>query len=1021
MKKPLQIVNASAGSGKTYFLVKEYLKLLLTEEDDKRAFEHILAMTFTNKAALEMKERIIKALDEISSKKDDQLVAQLTTDTGSSEDTIREKCRTALREILHNYEEFYVMTIDKFNLRLIKSFSRDLDLPGDFEVLFDEADLLEKVVDQLLSQLGDPKHQEINSLIEKYATSQLEEDKSWNIRNQLIDFSSILSAERNRKGLQHLMKLHFSVEEFGVLINERNKIAKGIIELLSEAKPHIESLVREETPGGKTTIGTLTGLSESNEFPTKALFTDAMLRKINGEETKQFPDELSSLLLSAQTYWESHIRDYLKRSLFLKNYFNMALLQYITEEVAQARTNERLIRISEFNELIAQLIQNEEAPYIYERLGVKFHHYLLDEFQDTSHLQWVNLLPLVRDGLSTDQTSLIVGDPKQSIYRFKNGVAEQFVELPAIYNPEDSDTLRDHSAYFEQRGYVTELDKNWRSSAVIVEFNNWFFTSLRDSLSEKGKAFYNAIKQEPMKHDLPGFIDIVSEKKETEDEELVPMIIDRIEQCKKAGYKEADICILGSRNDQCNNWAIGLNEAGYKVVSVDSLLIKSDQEVQLTIAYLYLRLNPTGITEQKRFAERYVHAKGLDYSDYDTLFEKNENGYPVFNFDIFQARYFSLEDLFFSYENLYDLIQKFYLKVEFDELSNPYIHHLADVIFEFELFKGPDLKHFLEEYERKKNSYAVQVPASSDALNIMTMHKSKGLEFTVVIIPNLDLKLESTTKFLVDLQDIVIYKQPSRSDQLPELVDLINEENDQTLIDSVNLCYVAMTRPKERLYVINHYNEKKFGRIFHDTIGKNANAIKVENTITYSESKGTHEAEESDLVDIYKAENVADRLWFPHIALQDREELKEDDHLNKEQQFGNEFHWLINETISEDEINISLERGIQLGMISKENEQELRKKLVRTFRNEAYSELFREAKQVLSEQSMLVDASTELRPDKIIVKPNEVIVVDYKTSSQRNVHNKQVLEYMHVLSTMGHKNVKGYLFYTASDELIAVR
>ena len=776
-KKPLKVLNASAGSGKTYHLVKEYLKLLINNEATPTAFSHVIAMTFTNKAALEMKERIIQALDTIGSpeyygQKAADLTDELSRELAISPIEVAERCSKSLEGILHRYEEFHVMTIDKFNLKLIKSFGRDLDLPNDFEVIMDESELIEKIVDDLLNQLGEEGSKELNDLILYYARTNIDDGNQWNFRRSLVEFGHILRSERNNDVVERLLEMDFSLEHYGSLRKERTALDKAYLKRAKRLQTaiDIEHLESSLLPGKSTTYKGILKFIAHTSFPNEArLMTDSFAKNLDAElkPGQIYPESIKTEIREIVQFHTDNIRQYTSLDLFMKNFFNMALLQYMAGALKRVRKDEQLIRISEFNTLISELIQNESTPFIYERMGTKFHHFLLDEFQDTSRLQWLNMVPLVKESISQNKDNLIVGDPKQSIYRFKNGVAEQFVELPAIYNPEKDPRIALQSRYFSTMGQVKELSNNWRSSPTIVRFNNGFFTELRSLLPETTAEFYNSIEQTP-KSDKSGRVYVVSKEEKKTADALTPLILDWVHECLDAGFKLGEICILGNTNRECNRWALGLNAAGYSVVSTDSLLINSSLKVQLTIAFLKRRLHPSGENEKKRFAELYFRIHSGSYSDYRKYIVEKETQdgkkFRVFDDNAFLDDHFSGRNgFFFKHESLYDLVQQFYKLIGYNELSDPYLHHLADIVFDYGLHKGPDLKGFLSDYETKKNKIAVQIPASDDAIQLMTIHKSKGLEFPVVIVPSMNFSGDVKSHFLVDIDDFVIYKKPSQS------------------------------------------------------------------------------------------------------------------------------------------------------------------------------------------------------------------------------------------------------------------
>lgn len=1025
--KPLKIFNASAGSGKTYRLVKEYIKLLLDEEKNDHQFAHILAMTFTNKAALEMKERIIKALDEISRSNNDSLLKQLEKETGKNPDWITAKCKRILTQILHRYEDFHVMTIDKFNLRLIKTFSRDLDLPSEFEVIMNESEMIEKIVDELFSRLGNKSADNLDKLMFAYAKSNVEEGNKWNFRSDLIKFGLILNKEQNQPMVEQLLEMDFSNDKRSEIYSTKVIYDKEFVELCDKLKEAIHSteLDSDRLPGKSKTYNPIIGLSQETSFKKdKNLFSKTLEKNLDVElkSGQYFPDDVKRVLHELNTFWEARIAEYELLDLFLKNFFNMALLQYIAAEIKQVRKEEQMIRISEFNLLIAELIQKENVLYIYERLGSKFHHFLLDEFQDTSRLQWLNLVPLVHDSLGNERMNLIVGDPKQSIYRFKNGVAEQFIELPGVYNPESDPELELSSNYFKQVGKVEELDSNWRSARNIVELNNSLFSELKDQLSEKTTDFYQSITQKPVsKHD--GRIHIRSCEGKQELADIIDIIESQIKECTNDGYRPCDICILGYRNKDCNQWAIELTKRNYKIVSSDSLLIKSDLGVQLTIAYLNWRLHPKGQNEMKRFAELFFRIKEetnvnhfLSYID--ELPRKNGEGtLRLFNPSRFISDVFGGQDNFFpEFEGLYDLIQKFYAIMKWNELKNPYLHHLADFAFAFSSKKGPDIQFFLDEYDRTKKDNAVQVPESEDAIEVMTMHKAKGLEFPIVIIPTLNMKIDVKGSFLIDVDDFIVYKKPSSNETLEPLFNFYNKEKDQVFVDALNLCYVAMTRPQNRLYISNTFEKNSFGALIHEKfrvlpdVAENEGILEL-NYYPTDEKVPKDFKNESKF---YPTDN-RDILWFPDIALQDKEDVFEQEYLSNEQRFGRQFHLLISRVSSKEMVDKELKNGILNGEYEYLFKDDLSEKVKEALEFEPYRQILKNAKETLEEQSFIVENGEELRPDKVILKDQETILIDFKTGIPNQRDERQVAKYKTTLESIGYPNVRSYLYYIRDE------
>ncbi len=1020
---PFNIVNASAGSGKTYRLVKEYILLLINTENN-RTFSSIIAMTFTNKAAIEMKERIISSLDKISSpelceNKLNHLTKELAVELGIKTEEVINRCRKVLINILHQYEDFNVLTIDKFNLRLIRSFGKELELEHDFKVIMDKDEVLEKIVDEILGHLGIETQKDLNKLLLEYAKSNIDEGNSWNIRRSLIKFGEILTKEKNEQQVKMLLDMNFSLEQFKHLKSIQKEMDTTFMKKANDiiALFHSGEIDQNSLPGKSGTLKRLNLITKDKNFFSKDphLYTNSIHKNL---EHANFPLNLKNELLQLDNYWNENILMYIQLKLYLKNFFNMALLKHMALALKKIKKEEQMILINEFSSLISGLIHEENASYVYERLGTRFQHYLLDEFQDTSHKQWLNIVPLIHDSLGTGKKNLIVGDAKQSIYRFKNGLAEQFIELPRIYNPENDKDLNDISNFFENQGFLEELKFNYRSSSNIVNFNNSFFEELKKNMSEKTASYYNSIHQTPHS-EINGTVTVLSKAFKTTNEQIVERIIEWVDECEKDGFKRSDICILGSKNKLCNSWAIQLTEKGYTVVSVDSLLIDSDRNVQLTINYLYWRLRHSE-NDKKKFIQLFLELKNQNYLKYNSYIKKTEKGRNYVDQEAFFNDFFGgKENFLFHYENIYDLIQRFYRLMEFNELENPYLHHLADICFDFELKKGPNLRLFLKEYERTKSKIAVQIPESEDAIKIMTIHKSKGLEFPVVILPDMNYNLTVKEKFLIKSDDFIIYKTPSSKDILPPLIENFEEESEQVRTDATNICYVAMTRPVERLYIQNYFDKTKFGRIFHEVLYFLEGIKEKDGELFFQNGNKKRNIEKSDEKKpiSFFPKNTFDKLWFPDISLQDNDDLNHKEYLSNEMQFGIQFHLLASKITPTTPIKDLIDKHVQIGEVLQANAKELKVKLEELMNSKEYISLFENHVDILNEQTFIVNEDETIRPDKIILKKEATIIIDFKTGIPENKDVKQVKNYQAFLRKMNYPNVQCYLYYSSLGEL----
>jgi ATP-dependent exoDNAse (exonuclease V) beta subunit len=1025
---PLKVLDASAGSGKTFNLVKEYLILLLSEDNSTR-FAHIIAMTFTNKAAEEMKERVIRAIDLLSyptlyGKSSDDYANLLAEELEISKEAVHHRSKKLLTNILHQYEDLFILTIDKFNLRLIRSFTRDLDIPADFEIILNEDLLLEQIVDQLIFQVGNPGFESISKRMLAFTNSKLDDGEKWDIRNELVKFSKILTSEKYFDIIDQMIITDFSESNRQQLIQQQTKIKNEFEEKVNELLKlyHSLELDPDKFPGKSRLSAPIEKLKDHQLVEKEELFSPTVLGYNNKELGKGqvYPDELREKVNSLNAWFIENIDAYRSDALIVKHFYSMSLLQHIALRLKETRNNEQIIRISEFNKLISSLVQNEDAPFIYERLGNRFSHFLLDEFQDTSHLQWVNMVPLIHESLSKQNKNLIVGDAKQSIYRFKNGLAEQFIALPNIYNPMADPAMQRKSNYFFEAGVKIPLADNWRSAKAIVNLNNDLFTAIKPELKPEFQDYYASIRQNP-KSDKKGYVELL-EFEESFEQNMIQWVEESIED----GYLPGDICFLARTKRQLEVYARILTEHNYQIVSSESLLIANNKAVQLTIRYLSLRMNPQSENELKRFAESYIRfLDNTDYSDFKKFLSEitSENGkkYTRFNEALFFNTYFTNKTTFYKkFENTFDLIQQFYKLIDIKEIENPYLHHLADIAHIFELKNGTDLQSFLNYYKQNKGKISVQLPESEDAIKLMTIHKSKGLEFPIVIIPELKLTSNSNNNsfYLLEHESKFYYSTSKNSCQI--IAEEAEKMDAYNFIDGINLAYVAFTRPESRLYI--GISDKKLKPIFLDKLTSLESPCVVskrnENTNYIFGERETKSSSKQIIEEkVFTPISIQDKLWFPEIALQDKPSLNEPDSLSEARRYGNQFHAILAHYSIPFQVDETLAKLVDEGLIELQFMEQLKIDLGSLLQNESFNALFENVQQVLPEQDLISAGGEIKRPDLILIKETETIVLDYKTGLPKSSYNNQVLSYKKLLEEIGYPNVKCYLFYTGIKEI----
>jgi ATP-dependent exoDNAse (exonuclease V) beta subunit len=1035
VNKPFLIVNASAGSGKTYNLVRNYLRLLLSENDDRAEISQIMAMTFTNKASIEMKSRIMSDLNKLANGKEDVngYLEEIAVFVGTTPEAIRKRARIVLRKILHQYEDFNVMTIDKFNLRLIRSFARDLELPETFEISLDDTLILEKAIDELLSNIDAKNQTKLYQLALNFAKSNLEEENDWNLKKILLSKAKILTNEGYFQIIKTLSKTDFKKEQLDLWkLQFRTEKEELTIRLNSLNRLLLESGIDANAFAGKSVtfnaiVFNLQLTAEPILFLKESKRTDANLKNIlktmeEGKET-----QFSPVYLEFLQYINEKTASWIELDFKIQQFHLLAILKELALSMDDIRNKESIIRVSEFNKLVAELVQNEDAPFIYERLGSKFNHFFLDEFQDTSRLQWLNIVPLIHNSLGGNYFNFIVGDPKQSIYRFKNGVAEQFIALPAIYNPEEEPSIQLRSQFFQKMGTVEGLEDNWRSAEEIVNFNNRFFEELLPFMPESGQEFYAHLKQNP-KGKKDGYVEILlNPQKDLDTAKFTnSQLLKWVQQCIADGYKPHEICVLGRKKRDCNQYANFLKSRGYQIVSSDSLLVNSDQFVQLAICYCKWKVNRFDFQRAMQFAYFYFEILGKKdaFKTYGDCFWTDADSKVYFSEQLFfENSRLNADFLDASFQNIYSLLVDFLMLVNLDSIENTYLQQLLDLAYQFDMSNGPDLMEFINYYEKNKSKFSVQLSENEQAIQIMTAHKSKGLEFPVVIIPSFNFFNEGNNNdsFLMEINEHIVETKMSKFESaIPAIRAEAEKEDAAQKMDAINLLYVAFTRPQDRLYAINLKGSRNsFYDKFHTILT---------NLFPESEEEGVFHLKFGETPEIkhhsrkntsdYSPESIQNFLWFPEISIQSTKE-QEEDSLTTEQRIGKQFHFIMEKSHSRETAFSALKTGLLKGEIEQDFEETLFRLLEEAFKNKLLVQLFESGKH-LNERTLIFDSKTRLRPDKLIVSDQQTIVIDFKTGEKSDKHEKQVQGYMNVLQQIGMMNIKGYLYYSGELGLVEV-
>ena len=737
-----QVYNASAGSGKTFTLVKEYLKILLQSTEDF-LFQKILAITFTNKAAGEMKERVLSSLLEFSTKDSGDMLDLMVQETGLEKSYIQKRSKRILQSILQNYTAFQIKTIDSFTNKLIKSFAYDLGMSLDFEVELDTDAIFEEVIDLVISKIGVDK--ELTDILVTFAKQKTLEDKSWDISRELREISKLLLNENH---IQELQKLeNKEIADFKDLEKKIKKQQKEIesvfVELGEKGLDIIDSIdvihkdfyytdlpnfykkvkrFRDLKPGDLKFEGRL-----YNSIQDGVLYGSKKSQSIRSQ-IDSVSDDLINLYFKIEKVYDDQYETYQLNKLILKNIIPLAIIKSINEVLEEVKTDNNIRLNAEFNQIISEHLREQPAAFIYEKIGEKIKHFFIDEMQDTSVLQWGNLIPLIDNALSEENTSLLlVGDAKQAIYRWRGGKAEQFIDL-----------FSGNSKPFMIEQKVNNLDTNYRSYSEVIDFNNRFFTHISKYFQKDAyQNLYRTGNDQKFHNKTGGYVQLnfvdecanAEEKDEVFPEEVYKTIIELDKQ-----FDRNEVCILVRKKTQGIAIANYLTEKNIEIVSSETLLIKNNAKVDFIINLLsFLYQNDNDDAKFAVITYLYKHLEiQTDKHDFISglvALDKNEMFKVLENFDIYYSSQKFDQSPF--YESVEEIIRSFKLLKE----SDAYVQFFLDFVLEYSQSSTKNNTGFLEIWEQKKEKLSIVASDNKNAVQIMTIHKSKGLEFPVVIYP----------------------------------------------------------------------------------------------------------------------------------------------------------------------------------------------------------------------------------------------------------------------------------------------
>ena len=1085
MEQALTVYKASAGSGKTFTLASEYITLVVKNPQDYRS---ILAVTFTNKATQEMKTRILSQLYGIAHSLPDSeaYYEQVRMKTGFSEQTIRENAAKALSLLTHHYNEFRVQTIDAFFQSVLRNLARELNLTANLRVDLNDEQVEAQAVDELINSLEEGE--EVLNWIRDYIDKNIEDDKGWNVISQIKDFGKNIFKDFYKDHKTELDN-RFSNKSFfngfitdlrkrrTRILNRLNEHAKQMYKKIRDANLDNPNLFNRGANGLLSHIIKLTKGTPSND-PTPQYIQSCIdsaekwpASKCPAKEKAAIIELASASLCSdlkiLNDYRINDWKEYQSCNLTLKHLSQLRLLHAISEAVDEINKDTNRFMLSNTQSLLCTLMKDSDTPFVFEKMGAYLKHIMIDEFQDTSTIQWNNFRKLLDNCMAqVDSHNLIVGDVKQSIYRWRQG------DWKLLNNIEHEFT--------KEQIKIEPLDTNYRSEENIIRFNNAFFKqavlqTVKELESEGIQGAtelveaYKEIEQKPRKDNGKGCVRIKLfryDSKNASDykQKILNELIENIRQLLDQGYKQKDIAILARSKTVIPDIVDSFQniDTNVSLVSDEAFRLDASLAVNVIIEALRLLTHPHDkLTESKlvKLYQQQVIKTGKDIND--LFVGENSTELKSFLPSGYIDKFESLSRL-----SLIDLVDEIYSLFSLDSLEgqSAYVCTFYDTLNEYLRDHPADIDDFIEEWEDTLSSNTIQSD-EVDGIRLITIHKSKGLEYDNVLIPFCDWELEKTNGITIwcsgddkekPYGELPLIPVDYSSKMLGTVFeDDYKEEHLQNTVDNMNLLYVAFTRAGKNLFITGKkYKERTSGKsershiiqyiieelakelpgAIIDDAGDNGPISFEFGTLSTCEERVEKGKATENPFELSPKTHKLKIETFPH-PVSFRQSNKSHDFIKGEDidpsdarryiKVGNVLHQLFSTILTEADIEPRLKELEQAGIIYNDDitSRELQNKISCALSNEKVKNWFSPRWKLFNECTILdYDKETgdvyEHRPDRVMTDGKEMIVVDFKFGKPRDEYHEQVQRYMRLLMRMGYKQVSGYIWYVLRNEIV---
>lgn len=1093
MEKALTVYKASAGSGKTFTLASEYITLVVKNPQD---YKKILAVTFTNKATQEMKTRILSQLYGIAHKLPDSQAyyEQVSQKTGFPEQTIRENAAEALSLLTHHYNEFRVQTIDAFFQSVLRNLARELNLTANLRIDLNDEQVEAQAVDELINSLEEGE--EVLSWIRDYIDKNIEDDKGWNVIGQIKDFGKNIFKDFYKDHKAELDKRFKDTSFFNDFITDLrrrraqalknlNDQAKQMLQKIREANVDNQNLFNNKSRGIYPYIVKLAkGTPSDNDAPK---YVNTCIENASkwpsgscSADEKATIIELASASLCndlklLEKYRTEGWKEYQSSNLTLKHLSQLRLLHAISEAVDEINKDTNRFMLSNTQSLLSTLMKDSDTPFVFEKMGAYLKHIMIDEFQDTSTIQWNNFRKLLDNCMAQIEShNLIVGDVKQSIYRWRQG------DWKLLNNIEHE--------FSNEQIKIEPLDTNYRSEENIIRFNNAFFMqavvqTVKELESDEIKGAsqlieaYKEIEQKPRKDNGKGCVRIKlfhydktvsAEYKES----VLNELIDNVRQLLERGYKQKDIAILARSKTVIPDIVDKFQSefgADVSLVSDEAFQLDASLAVNVIIAALRLLTHPDDKLTESKLVKLYQQQVMQTDKDNNALFVDGgkmelKSFLPSGYIDKFESLLrLSLVDLV---DEIYSLFNLGCL-----EGQSAYVCTFYDTLNEYLRDPPADIDDFIEEWEDTLSSNTIQSD-EVDGIRLITIHKSKGLEYDNVLIPFCDWELEKTNGNTIwcpgDNKEKPYGELPlipidfSKKMLGTVFEDDYKEEHLQNIVDNMNLLYVAFTRAGKNLFITGKKASKstftklqngntatdrsQIIQLVIDDLAKELSGATLDDagdkepisfefgTLTDCEERVKQEKSTENPFELTPKTHKLKIETFPH-PVSFRQSNKSHDFINGEDidpsdtnryiKVGNILHQLFSTILTEADIEPRLKELEQEGVIYNDEvtSRELQNKIANALKNEKVKDWFSPRWRLFNECTILdYDKESgdiyEHRPDRVMTDGKEIIVVDFKFGKPREEYHEQVQRYMSLLMRMGYEKVSGYIWYVVRNEIV---